>query len=56
MTVDPIAAIKWHLIAKAGGLADTMLDEFMSKQSAETRAAGEAAAKPWVAVIALSRS
>jgi hypothetical protein len=55
-TADPVAAIKWHMIAKAGGLGDTFLDEFASKQSAETRAAGEAAAKPWLQVIALSRS
>ena len=48
--VDPVAAIKWHTIAKAGGLGDTFLDEFASKQSAETRAAGEAAAKPWLHV------
>ena len=56
VAVDPIAAMKRHIIAKAGGLADTGLDEYTSKQSAEARTAAEAAARPWVRAIAMSRS
>jgi uncharacterized protein len=53
---DPVQAIKWHLISKAAGASDVFLDDFMQKQSPATRAAGEKAAKPWLDVIAQSRS
>ena len=53
---DPVQAIKWHLIAKAGGNGDLYLDDYMQKQIPENRAAGEQAAKPWLDVIAQSRS
>ena len=55
VAADPIAATKWHLVAKAGGLGDPFLDDFVGKQSAETRAAAEAAARPWLQAIAQSR-
>jgi TPR repeat protein len=48
---DPVAAIKWHIVAKAGGVGDIPLDTFMQKQTPEVRAAGEKAAKPWVDAI-----
>jgi hypothetical protein len=51
-----VLAVKWHTVAKANGLGDAQLDEFVNKQSAETRAKGEAAAKPWLQVIVNSRS
>src|SRR5262249_61573442 len=48
IAADPIAAIKWHIVAKAGGVGDIPLDTFMQKQTPEIRAAGEKAAKPWL--------
>ena len=53
---DAVQAIKWHLIAKAAGKGDLELDDFAQRQSPETRAASETAAKPWLDVIAQSRS
>jgi len=44
------------MIAKAGGLSDTWLDEFVAKLSPAERGAAEKAAKPWLAAIAQSRS
>ena len=35
MPADPAEAIKWHIVAKAGGASDPDLDMFASKQSAE---------------------
>jgi len=52
---DPAAAIKWHLVAKAGGVGDIPLDTFMQKQQPEVRAAGEKAAKPWLDAIKEAR-
>jgi len=52
---DPVQAIKWHLISKAGGNSDIQLDDYMQQQSPETRAAGEKAAKPWVDLISQIR-
>jgi len=48
MPANPVEATKWHLISRAHGETDIMLDEFVSKLDAETRAAGEKAAKPWL--------
>src|ERR1700735_4890264 len=48
---NPVEATKWHLISKARGETDLMLDEFVNKLDANTRAAGEKAAKPWLNVI-----
>ena len=53
---DPVEAIKWHIVAKAGGVSDIPLDEFTEKQKPEVRAAAEKAAKPWVEAIKASRS
>jgi TPR repeat protein len=50
----PKEAIKWHLIAKAGGESDPALDAYAAKQDPQTRAAAEQAAKPWIAA-ALAR-
>jgi uncharacterized protein len=51
-----VAAAPWHLIAKAGGASDPSLDEFVQKQTPETRAAANKAAKPWLDFIAQARS
>jgi len=53
---DPVQAIKWHIASKAGGASDPQLDDFMAKQSRETRAAGELAAKPWIDYASQFRS
>ena len=53
---DPVAAVKWHLVSKAGGATDSFLDDFAQKQTPETRAAAEKAAKPWLDFIATMRS
>jgi hypothetical protein len=49
MPADPTQAIKWHIIAKAGGAGDPEIDLFASKQTPEVRAAAEQAAKKWLA-------
>src|SRR5262249_32231703 len=38
---DPEQAVKWHLIAKAGGASDTFLDDFAMKQTQAVRDAAE---------------
>jgi TPR repeat protein len=48
---NPTEAIKWHLIAKAGGNGDPSLDQFAAHQPAQVRAAAEKAARPWLAVL-----
>jgi hypothetical protein len=53
---DPVQAIKWHIAAKAGGAGDPQLDDFVGKQSQETRAAAEMAAKPWIDYASQFRS
>ena len=40
MPANPVEATKWHLISRARSETDIMLDEFVSKLDAETRAAG----------------
>jgi hypothetical protein len=45
---DPVAAVKWHLISKARGETDLVLDDFVSKLDADKREAGEKAAKAWL--------
>ena len=45
---NPVEAIKWHIVAKAGGVSDIPLDTFVQKQTPDVRAAGEKAAKPWL--------
>ena len=49
MPADPTEAIKWHLIAKAGGGKDPLLDDFAAKQTPEVRDAAEKKAKLWLA-------
>jgi uncharacterized protein len=49
--LNPTEAIKWHLIAKAGGNGDLYLDKFAAQQTPQTRAAAEKAARPWLAVL-----
>jgi TPR repeat protein len=56
LTADPVQAIKWHIVAKAGGVGDIPLDEFAQKQKPEVRAAAEKAAQPWLEAIKASRS
>jgi uncharacterized protein len=48
MPMNATEAIKWHLIAKAGGNGDPYLDQFMAKQPPQVSAAAEKAAQPWV--------
>jgi uncharacterized protein len=45
---DPVEAAKWHIISKAGGETDLVLDAFVDKLPADQRAAAEKAAKTWI--------
>jgi hypothetical protein len=45
---DPVAATKWHLIAKKAGISDIWLDDFVGDLPAEQREAGEKAAESWL--------
>ena len=49
LPADPIAATKWHTIAKAGGASDVWLENFMQRIKDNERAAGENAARLWLA-------
>jgi TPR repeat protein len=55
LPADTVEAMKWHLIAKAGGVSDIPLDTFAAKQTAEVRAAAEKAAKSWIDAIKQAR-
>ena len=46
---DPIGATKWHTIAKAGGASDVWLESYLQKIKDSERAAGEDAARLWLA-------
>ena len=46
---DPVEAVRWHLIARAGGDNDPHLDELMRDMKPVDRAMGENKAKPWIA-------
>jgi uncharacterized protein len=48
---NPVQAIKWHIVAKAGGVSDIPLDAYVQSQPPDVRAAGEKAAKPWLDAI-----
>ena len=49
---DPVEATKWHLISQGRAARPTStLDDFVNKLDADTRAAGEKAAKPWLDAI-----
>jgi TPR repeat protein len=54
--LDPVQAARWHLIARSGGANDLFLEDFLRKMKPEDRAAGEAAAKPWIARLAAQRT
>jgi TPR repeat protein len=55
MPADPTEAVKWHLVAKAGGGSDPDLDVFASKQSQAVRDAADQAAKKWLSTVAALR-
>jgi TPR repeat protein len=46
---NAVEAMKWHIIAKAGGRGDPDLDAYMARQKKEDREAAEKAAKLWLA-------
>jgi hypothetical protein len=48
MPPDPTEAVKWHIIAKAGGSSDPMLDVFADQQTPAVRAAAQKAADKWL--------
>jgi hypothetical protein len=48
LPVDPIAATKWHTIAKAGGASDIWLENYMQGIKEQERAAGVNAATLWL--------
>jgi len=48
---NPVEAVKWRLISKAGGETDLKLDDFVNALDADTRSAGEKAAKPWLEAL-----
>jgi TPR repeat protein len=48
---DPIEAAKWHLIAKAAGDTNLVLDDFVAKLDPTARATAEKRAQPWIAFI-----
>ncbi len=43
--VNPAEAMKWHLLAKAGGRSDAWLDEFVARLPSATQEEGEARAR-----------
>ena len=55
LKADPVEAIKWHTVAKAGGVSDIPLDAFVEKQTPEIRSAAEKAAKHWLDTIKQAR-
>jgi hypothetical protein len=56
IAADPVEAIKWHLVSRAGGATDLGLDDFMRRQQPNIRAAGEKAAAPWIEAFKQPRS
>ena len=52
LPADPVQAARWHLIAKAGGNGDVILDDLVAKLTPDDRAAAEKAAKPWFEYLA----
>jgi TPR repeat protein len=49
--MNPCEAIRWHLIAKAGGKGDPDLDQYAARQTPEARACAERVARPWLYVL-----
>jgi TPR repeat protein len=54
--LNPTEAVKWHLIARAGGKGDPDLDQYAAKQTPQIRAAAEKAAQPWLFVLQAPKS
>jgi hypothetical protein len=55
MPADATEAVKWHLVAKAGGASDPELDIFAGKQTPAVREAADKAAKKWLSTVAAAR-
>jgi hypothetical protein len=55
MPADPAEAVKWHLIAKAGGASDPDLDVFAGKQTPAVQEAAKAATNKWLSTQAALR-
>ncbi len=51
LPANPVEAIKWHTIAKAGGRGDPEVDQFAAKQKPEDRDAADKAAKKWLSTM-----
>ncbi len=47
LPADLVQAARWHLVAKAGGNGDVILDDLVAQLKPEDRAAAEKAAKSW---------
>jgi TPR repeat protein len=41
LPTDPVEGAAWHLLARAQGLADPLLDDFLNKLSKDDQAAAE---------------
>jgi len=52
MPADATEAVKWHIVAKAGGSSDPELDVFAGKQTQQVRDAAEKAANKWLSTAA----
>ena len=52
MPADATEAVKWHMVAKAGGASDPDLDVFAAKQKPEVREAADTGAKKWLSTTA----
>jgi hypothetical protein len=55
MPANPTEAIKWHIIAKAGGAGDPEIDLYAGKQTAEVRDAAQKAASKWLSTVRTPR-
>ena len=55
MPANPTEAVKWHIIAKAGGGSDPELDVFAGKQPPAVREAAAAAANKWQSTVVALR-
>ena len=47
LALDVVEAARWHLIAKAAGIADESLDKILAKLSKADRAQAQKAADAW---------
>ena len=55
MPANPTEAVKWHIVAKAGGASDHELDVFAGKQTQAVRDAAQQAASKWLSTQAALR-